>query len=61
MEDKSELTGEMTLELAAYLLHYSLGEDNSVPWKSDGHSILEWGRVGEGEEKIRNNSFHCEH
>lgn len=48
MENKSELTGEMALELAAYLLHYSPGEDDSVPSKSDGHSILEW---GEGKDK----------
>lgn len=60
MEDKSELTGEMTLELAAYLLSYSVGVDDSVPWKSDGHSILKWRVRGGGKEKIRNNSIHCE-
>lgn len=50
----------MTLELAAYLLSYSVGVDDSVPWKSDGHSILKWRVRGGGKEKIRNNSIHCE-
>lgn len=60
MEGKSELIGEMTLELVAYLLYYSVGVDDALPWKSDGHSIRKWRAKGGGKEKIRDSSFHCE-